>query len=194
MRAHSGSPWTHIVWLHSNNQIAETHSWTGCWWLGGPKEEKLEGSHELSLSQNPVKSHVPPSPLLNDRVRGFPGGSEGLESACNGRDLGLIRGSGKSPGAREGLPTPVFLPREFHGQRSLVSYSPWGHKESDTAEWLTLSLFTFNNRSSPRSTPPRDSYSTRSWSPFSMKPSLPKEFWLWVIVVSSHPCRVGLFK
>ena len=28
-------------------------------------------------------------------------------------------------------PTPVFLPREFHGQRSLVGYSPWGHKESD---------------------------------------------------------------
>ena len=27
--------------------------------------------------------------------------------------------------------TPVFLPREFHGQRSLVGYSPWGHKELD---------------------------------------------------------------
>ena len=33
--------------------------------------------------------------------------------------------------------TPVFLPREFHGQRSLVGYRPWGHKESDTAEQLT---------------------------------------------------------
>ena len=31
-------------------------------------------------------------------------------------------------------PTPVFLPGEFHGQRSLVGYSPWGHKESDTTE------------------------------------------------------------
>ena len=29
---------------------------------------------------------------------------------------------------------PVFLPREFHGQRSLVGYSPWGRKESDTTE------------------------------------------------------------
>ena len=28
-------------------------------------------------------------------------------------------------------PTPVFLPGESHGQRSLVSYSPWGHKEPD---------------------------------------------------------------
>ena len=31
-------------------------------------------------------------------------------------------------------PTPVFLPGEFHRQRSLVGYSPWGHKESDTTE------------------------------------------------------------
>jgi len=32
----------------------------------------------------------------------------------------------------KGQPTPVFLPGEFHGQRSLVGYGPWGHKESDT--------------------------------------------------------------
>ena len=30
------------------------------------------------------------------------------------------------------IPTPVYLPGESHGQRSLVGYSPWGHKESDT--------------------------------------------------------------
>ena len=41
---------------------------------------------------------------------------------------------------REWLPTPVFLPGEFHEQRSLVGYSPWGHKESDMTEWLTLSI------------------------------------------------------
>ena len=35
--------------------------------------------------------------------------------------------------------TPVCLPGEFHGQRSLVGYSPWGHKEWDTTERLTLS-------------------------------------------------------
>ena len=37
-------------------------------------------------------------------------------------------------GRRIWQPTPVFLPGESHGQRSLVGYSPWGHKESDTAE------------------------------------------------------------
>ncbi|KAB0377362.1 hypothetical protein FD755_011806 [Muntiacus reevesi] len=33
-------------------------------------------------------------------------------------------------------PTPVFLPGKSHGQRSLVGYCPWGHKESDTTEQL----------------------------------------------------------
>ena len=47
---------------------------------------------------------------------------------------------GKIPWRREKLPTPVFLLGEFHGQRSLVSYSPWGCKELDTTELLTLSL------------------------------------------------------
>ena len=37
-------------------------------------------------------------------------------------------------------PTPVFLPGEFHGRRSLVGYSPQGHKESDTTERLHFSL------------------------------------------------------
>ena len=37
-------------------------------------------------------------------------------------------------------PTPGFLPGELHGQRDLVGYSPQGREESDTTEWLTLSL------------------------------------------------------
>ena len=36
------------------------------------------------------------------------------------------------PLQKELLPTPVFLPGEFHGQRRLTGYSPWGHQESDT--------------------------------------------------------------
>ena len=45
---------------------------------------------------------------------------------------------GSIPWRREWQPAPVFLPGKFHGQRSLASYSPWGHKESDTTERLTL--------------------------------------------------------
>ena len=40
----------------------------------------------------------------------------------------------KSPWRRAWQPTPVFLPEESDGQRSLVDYSPWGHKESDMTE------------------------------------------------------------
>ena len=43
---------------------------------------------------------------------------------------------GKTPWRRGRLPTPVFWPGESHGQRSLVGYSPQGHKESDTTERL----------------------------------------------------------
>ena len=39
---------------------------------------------------------------------------------------------------RKWQPTPVVLPGESHGQRSLVGYSPWGCKELDTTEQLTL--------------------------------------------------------
>ena len=42
---------------------------------------------------------------------------------------------------RAWLPTPVLLPGDSHGQRSLAGYSPWGHKELGMAERLTLSLF-----------------------------------------------------
>ena len=42
----------------------------------------------------------------------------------------------KFPWRRKWQPTPVFLPGKSHGQRSPVSYSPWGHKELDTTERL----------------------------------------------------------
>ena len=66
---------------------------------------------------------------------GFPDSSVGKESACNVGDLGSIPGLGRSPGEGERLPTPVSWPGEFHGL-----YSPWGHKESDTTEQLSLSF------------------------------------------------------
>ena len=47
---------------------------------------------------------------------------------------------GKIPWRRAWQPTPVFLPGESHGPRSLAGYSPWGHKESDMTERLSLHL------------------------------------------------------
>ena len=50
-------------------------------------------------------------------------------NAGGARDVGSIPGSGRSPGGGHGNPTPVCLPGESHGERSLVDYSPWGCKE-----------------------------------------------------------------
>ena len=66
---------------------------------------------------------------------GFPGGSDGKESACSAGDLGSIPGLGRSPGEENG--STHFLPGEFHGQRSLAGCSQRGHKELDTTERLT---------------------------------------------------------
>ena len=69
--------------------------------------------------------------------KGLPRWHSGKESACQCRRCKRCRfypWVGKIPWSRKWQPTPVFLPGEFHGQRSLVGYSPWGCKESDTTE------------------------------------------------------------
>ena len=52
-------------------------------------------------------------------------------NAGDTRDWASIPGSGRAPGGRHGKPTPEFLPRESHGQKSLVGYGPQGRKTSD---------------------------------------------------------------
>ena len=66
-------------------------------------------------------------------IRGFPVGSVVKNPSANVGDS-FNPWVGKIPWRREWPPTPVFLPREFHGQRSLAGYSPWGRKESDMTE------------------------------------------------------------
>ena len=77
----------------------------------------------------------------------FPGGSVKrlpfyfhcipFHSHCNVGDLHWIPELGRSPWRRKWQPTPVFLPIESQGQRSLMGYSPWGRKESDMTERLS---------------------------------------------------------
>ena len=61
------------------------------------------------------------------RAEGFPGGSDGKESACNAGDMGLTHGSRRSPGEGNGYPL----------QYSFKGFSPWSHKELDTTERLS---------------------------------------------------------
>ena len=58
---------------------------------------------------------------------GFQAGTSGKNLSSNAgdlRDMGSIPRLGKIPWRRAWQPTPVFLPGEFHGQRSLAGYSP----------------------------------------------------------------------
>ena len=61
----------------------------------------------------------------------------GRESTCQCRRCRFDPWARKIPCRREWQPTPVFLPGEFHEQRSVVGCSLWGHKESDKTEELT---------------------------------------------------------
>ena len=67
---------------------------------------------------------------------GFPGSSAGKESACQCRRPEFDPSVGKIPQRRKWQPTPVFLPGESHGQRSLAGYSPWDHKKLDMTKQL----------------------------------------------------------
>ena len=67
---------------------------------------------------------------------GLPRWHNSKETACQCRRHkrgGLDPWVGKIPWRKQWLPTPVFLPGESHGQRSLAGYSLWGHKELGTA-------------------------------------------------------------
>ena len=70
--------------------------------------------------------YAPQTSLVAQTVKGLPTMQE-----TRVRFLG-----GEIPWRRQWQPTPVLLPGKSHGQRSLVGYSPWGHKESDTTERL----------------------------------------------------------
>ena len=112
--------WKWFVWAHPN-QFSEIKAF-----LGNPAPcSKLKGL---------FTNRVPAERL------GFPGGASGKEPACQSRRLrrcGFNPWVRKIPWRRKWQPTPVFLPGESLGQRSLVGYNPRGCKESNTTERLS---------------------------------------------------------
>ena len=92
-----------------------------------------EDPGSIVLGQSPRERDRLPTPVF----LGFPGGSDGKESASIAGDLGLIPGLRRSPGAGHGNPFQYSYLENPHGQRSLGSYSSWGHKESDMTEQLS---------------------------------------------------------
>ena len=79
-------------------------------------------------------------------VKTSPDGASGKEPACQCRRLKRLQFNpwvGKIPWRRDWQATPVFLPGESHGHRSLAGYCPWGHKELDMQERVTISFHFF---------------------------------------------------
>ena len=108
-----------------------------------PEPETLGQASQAQLVKNPPAmqetSCIGKFPWRRDRLptpvfMGFPGGSDGKESAFNVGDLGLILGLGRSPGGGHGNPLQYSCLENPHGQRSLEGYSPWGPKELNMTE------------------------------------------------------------
>ena len=79
---------------------------------------------------------------------GFLGGASSKEPTCQSKRLKrhrFVPWIRKSPWRWAWQPTPVFLPGESYGQRSMVGYSPWGCKQSDTTEATACSHLCWNS-------------------------------------------------
>ena len=103
-------------------------SWCMCFLFGFIKE-KNTNRETISLT----KLHIVSFPDCESRAMAvsnpsssFLCGSDGTEPACNAGDLGSISGLGRSPARGHGNPLQYSCLENPHGQRSLVSYSPWG--------------------------------------------------------------------
>ena len=107
-------------------------------------------NHRLDWTQcrrSQFSSWVGKIPWRGDRLPtpvflGFPCGSGSKESTVNSRDLGSIPELGRSPGGGHGNPLQYSCLENPHGQRSLVSCSPWCCKESYTTELLSTAQHT----------------------------------------------------
>ena len=122
-------------------------------WMS-PKLHQVEGCPSLlstSWGKEVMLRHpMDHTPSLSPRVRVLTGKNmnwneltlscwlpwwlSGKEPACPCRRCWFNHWVGKILWRKKWQPTPVFFPGESHGQRSLVGYSPWGHRESDTTE------------------------------------------------------------
>jgi len=93
-----------------------------------------QGGGQAQQKPKLAKAHVVGFPGSSE---GFPGGSDGKESACNAGYLDLIPVLGRSPGGKHGNALQYSCLENPHGWKSLVGYSPWGHKQLDLTEQLS---------------------------------------------------------
>ena len=146
-------------WGHKESDTAEWLNWTEAFILFGfpsGSDREGNGTHSSTLC---LENHMDGG-AWKAAVHGVAqsrtwlrwlssssssSGSDGKESACNEGDLDSIPGLEISPGKGNGYPLQYSYLKNPHGQKSLVGYSPWSHKESDMTEQLsTYTSFYFN--------------------------------------------------
>ena len=125
----------------------------------------LHGPCSWDLELNAISVIIKPCHMWN----GFSVGSDGKkESSCNAGDPGFNPWVGKIPWKRESLSTPVFLPGESHGQRSLAGYSPSG--QTVRHDWATNTSLQATEREAIK----RRAYIY--WKPSGLLSSSPRSF------------------
>ena len=94
----------------------------------------------LATGSSSLERPIFPPHIFRSLVEGlgFPGGSDGKESACNAGDLDSIPGLGRSPGRGYGNPLQYSCLENPQGQRSLAGYSVSDRKESGRTELLSI--------------------------------------------------------
>ena len=120
-------------WMASPTQWTWVWASSGSWWWRW-KPGMLQSMGSQRVEQNWVTE------LNWNEHWGLPRWGSGKESTRQCRSFRFNPWVWKSPWKRKWQTTPVFLPGKSHGQRSLVGYGPWGHKELDTTEQLNNAL------------------------------------------------------
>ena len=85
---------------------------------------------------------------------------------------GSIPGLGRPPGEGNGNPLQLSCLGKSHGQKSLVGYSPWGCKESDVSEWLTLTYSNWKPFCSHENAPKQLAFHIQMWVGSTTNPCL----------------------
>ena len=137
----SAQPWPELRPPHSHGpgallglvlRLGVSASWKWTWpsWERAPEAPPRDTWPPEWWSLSPPITFPSTTASTNSQMPGE--GPHGKASACNAGDPGSIPGPGRSPGEGNGNPLQYFLPRESHGQRSLVGYTVHGVAESQT--------------------------------------------------------------
>ena len=127
------------IWYHLNTESERWHKWTYLW--NRNREETCGCQVGEGLRRERRENLALADANIVHTQDDFPGGSDDKASAYNAGDLVRIPGSGRSPREGNGNPLQYSCLEKSHGRRSLVGYSPWGRKVSDTTEWLHFTSY-----------------------------------------------------